>query len=69
MKSATVGVVLLGIVIFVVLFLLVSLVVMLLGNVILGHYDAKLLDYGTSMAVTLLSAILFGGSRVGTSKS
>jgi small-conductance mechanosensitive channel len=69
MKSATVGVVLLAVAFFIVVFLAVSFLVMLLANVVLGHYDVKLLDYGTALAVTALSTLLFGGSRVGNSSS
>ena len=67
MKGVTVGAVLFVLVVFVAVFLLASFAVMLLGNVVLGHYDAKLLTYPVAMAVTALSIILFGGSRVGSS--
>ncbi len=53
-----------GLAIAFVIVLAVSAAVMLLGNVVLGHYDIKPLDYGSALALTVLSAILFGGSRL-----
>ncbi len=62
----TIGTMLVAALIILAVFLAVSFVVMLLANVVLGHYDIKLLDYPTALAVTLLSIILFGGSRLGS---
>jgi len=60
-KSASVGFVLVAIAIVVALFLLSALVLMWLVNVVLGQYEAELLTYGSSLAITAL-LWLFGGA-------
>lgn len=64
--AAGFGVVVLAII--VALFFVVSWAVMLLLNVVLAHWHLQTADYTASMAIVGLSAILFGGSRVNTSK-
>lgn len=49
-------------------FLLGSLVLMTLVNVVLGHYDAKLLDFNSAMAIVAL-LFAFSGAFIVTSKS
>jgi hypothetical protein len=69
MKSLTVGFVLLGIIIVAGLFLLSSWILMLLVNVPLAHYDAKLLDFGSAMAIDgLIWLGYIGGNVKGSTK-
>lgn len=67
-SNVTVGTFLIGLIIFAVILAAVSAAVMLLGNVVLGHYDIKPLDYSSALALTVLSALLFGGSRLSNGK-
>lgn len=63
-KSASVGFVLLAIVIVVALFLLSALITMWLVNIVLGQYDIELLNYGSAMAITALLWGLGGASKI-----
>lgn len=45
------------------LFLFFGWILMLLVNVVLGHYDAKLLDYGSALAIEALIALFLGGRK------
>lgn len=58
-EAGVVSVVLVVLALAVVFFLLAGWVVMMLGNVVLNHYDATTLDYTASLAVTALSIVLF----------
>ncbi len=53
--------ILIAIVLVLALFALAAFIIMLVGNVVLGYYNVKVLDYPTALAVTLLLSI-FGGA-------
>lgn len=63
MSSTTFWLALLGIVVFVGLFLFFGWILMLLANVVLAHYDAKLLDYGSALAIEALLWLFLGGRK------
>lgn len=48
------------------LYCLSALIIMLLANVVLEHYGIKTLDFGASLAVTALLAMVTGGARAGS---
>lgn len=63
-----IGIGLLAIVLVFGLFLLASLVLMWLVNVVLGQYNIELLEYPTAMAITLLLSLFGGAVRGGSDK-
>lgn len=65
-KASGLGIAIVGLVVG--LFLLGSLLLMLLTNVVLHHYDVKTLDYGSAMAITALLSIFGGAVRTNDNK-